>query len=141
MKKKICIIDGHGGGIGTTLIKYIRQVHENRLDLIAVGTNAIATASMLKAGAHKGVSGENALIQTVKKVDIIIGPVSITWANSILGEVTPGMAQAVMESRAVKILLPLHQENVLLLDFSNEPLPHMAMLIAGEKIKEVLQNV
>jgi len=72
MKKKICIIDGHGGGIGTTLIKYIRQVHENRLDLIAVGTNAIATASMLNAGAHKGVSGENALIQTVKKADIII---------------------------------------------------------------------
>ncbi len=58
MKKKICVIDGHGGGIGATLIKYIRQVHEDRLDLIAVGTNAIATAGMLKAGAQKGGSGE-----------------------------------------------------------------------------------
>lgn len=141
MKKKICIIDGHGGGIGATLIKYIRQIHENRLDLIAVGTNAIATASMLKAGAQKGVSGENALIQTVKKVDIIIGPVSITWANAILGEVTAGMAEAVMDSPAVKILLPLHQENVHLMDFSEEPMPHLAMAIAERKLKEVLNHV
>ncbi len=103
-RKKICIIDGHGGGIGYTLIKYIRQVHENRLDIIAIGTNAIATASMLKAGALKGASGENALILTVKKADVIIGPVSITWPNAMLGEVTAEMAQAVMDNPAVKIL-------------------------------------
>jgi hypothetical protein len=96
---------------------------------------------MLKAGAHEGVSGENALIRTVKKVDIIIGPVSITWANAILGEVSPMMAEAVMDSPAVKILLPLHQENVHLMDFSEEPLPHLAMAIAEKKLKEVLNHV
>ncbi len=141
MKKKICIIDGHGGGIGSTLIKYIRQVHESRIELIAIGTNAIATAGMVKAGAHKGVSGENALVQTVKKADIIIGPVSITWPNAILGEVTPAMAEAVMNSPALKILLPLHQENILLMDFSKEPLPHIAMAIAEKKLKEILDHV
>jgi len=123
------------------LIKYIRQVHENRLDLIAAGTNAIATASMLKAGAQKGASGESALIRTVKKVDVIIGPVSITWANAILGEVTSMMAEAIMDSPAVKILLPLHQENVALMDFSTEPLPHLALAIAEKKLMEVLNHV
>lgn len=141
MKKKLCIIDGHGGGIGTTLIKYIRQVHETRLEIIALGTNAIATASIIKAGAHKGASGENALIQTVKKADIIIGPVSISWPNAILGEVSPAMAEAVMDSPAIKILLPLHQENVLLMDFSKEPLPHIAMIIAEKKLTEILDHV
>lgn len=141
MKKRICILDGHGGGIGSTLIKYIRQVHKDRFQLIAIGTNAIATAAMLKSGAEKGVSGENALAETVKKADVIIAPVAVTWANAILGEVTPKMAQAVMDSPAAKILLPLHQEKVLLIDFSSEPLPHMAMMIAKDKIKEALQNV
>lgn len=141
MKKRICIIDGHGGGIGSTMIRYIKQRHKDRFELVAVGTNAIATAAMLKAGARKGVSGENALIYTVARVDIIIGPVSITWPNAILGENTPDMAEAVVSSPAVKILLPLHQENIHLIDFDNQPLPHIAMFIADEKIKEVLENV
>ncbi len=141
MKKKICIIDGHGGGIGATLIRYIRQTHKDRFDLMAVGTNAIATAAMLKAGAQKGVSGENALVVAVARADIIIGPVSITWPNAILGEVTPQMATAVMDSPGVKILLPLHQENIHLIDFEDQPLPHIAMFIADEKLKEVLQYV
>ncbi len=141
MKKNICIIDGHGGGIGATLIRYIRQAHKDRFDLMAVGTNAIATAAMLKAGAQKGVSGENALVMAVARADIIIGPVSITWPNAILGEVTPIMATAVMDSPGVKILLPLHQENIHLIDFEDQPLPHIAMFIADEKLKEVLQYV
>lgn len=141
MKKTICIIDGHGGGIGATLIRYMEQTHPGRFKLFAIGTNAIATASMLKAGAQKGLSGENALIQTVKKADIIIGPVSITWPNAILGEITPKMAQAVIDSPAVKILLPLHQENIHLIDFAEQPLPHIAMYIAEKKIMEVLKHV
>lgn len=141
MKKNICIIDGHGGGIGATLIRYVRQTHKDRFYLTAVGTNAIATAAMLKAGAQKGVSGENALVVAVARADIIIGPVSITWPNAILGEVTPEMATAVMDSPGVKILLPLHQENIHLIDFEDQPLPHIAMFIADEKLKEVLQYV
>ena len=141
MNKTICIIDGHGGGIGATLIRYIRQTHQNLFELVAIGTNAIATAAMLKAGAKKGISGENALVQTVAKADIIIGPVSITWPNAILGEVTPEMARAVIDSPGVKILQPLHQENIHLIDFSDQPLPHIAMYIADEKLKEILKNV
>lgn len=142
LKKTICIIDGHGGGIGAVIIKYIRQFHENRFDLLAIGTNAIATSAMLRAGAHKGASGENALIRNVPRVDVIIGPVSITWSNAGLGEITPLMARAVMDSPAPKILLPLHQENVHLMHFTEkEPLPHQATAIAETKLMEVLYRV
>jgi hypothetical protein len=141
-QKTICIIDGHGGGIGAAIIKYIRQFHENRFELVALGTNAIATSGMLKAGAHKGASGENALVLNVESADLIIGPISITWPNASLGEITPRMAGAVMESPAPKILLPLHRENVHLMHFSDkEPLPHQAMAIAETKIMEVLHHV
>ena len=141
-RKTICIIDGHGGGIGAAIIKYIRQFHGNRFDLMALGSNAIATAGMLKAGAHKGASGENALILNVKAADLITGPISITWPNASLGEITPRMAGAFMESPAPKILLPLHRENVHLMHFSDkEPLPHQAMAIAETKIMEVLHHV
>lgn len=141
-RKTICIIDGHGGGIGAAIIKYIRQFHENRFKLVALGTNAIATAGMLKAGAHNGASGKNALIRNVETADLIIGPISITWPNASLGEITPRMAGAVMESPAPKILLPLHRENVHLMHFSDkEPLPHQAMAIAETKIMEVLHHV
>jgi hypothetical protein len=68
-QKTICIIDGHGGGIGAAIIKYIRQFHENSFKLVALGTNAIATAGMLKAGAHNGASGENARIQKMELVN------------------------------------------------------------------------
>jgi hypothetical protein len=141
-KKTICIIDGHGGGIGAAIIKYIRQFHENRFELVALGTNAIATAGMLKAGAHKGASGENALVLNVESADLIIGPISITWPNASLGEITSRMAGAIMESPAPKILLPLHRENVHLMHFSDkEPLPHQAIAIAETKIMEVLHHV
>jgi hypothetical protein len=141
-QKTICIIDGHGGGIGATIIKYIRQFHENRFDLMALGTNAIATSGMLKAGAHKGASGENALILNVKSADLIVGPISITWPNASLGEITPEMARAIMDSPAPKILLPLHRENVHLMHFTDqEPLPHQAMAIAETKLMEVLHYV
>jgi len=140
-KKTVCVLDGYGGGIGATIIKYIREFHGDNLTLVALGTNAIAAATMLKAGAEQGVSGENAMIRTVESADVLVGPVSITWANAILGEVTPAMAEAVMGSTAVKILLPLHQENVLLVDFKDDPLPHLAMSIAQEKLSEVLRNV
>lgn len=141
-KKTICIIDGHGGGIGAAIIKYIRQFHENHFELVALGTNAIATSGMLRAGAHKGASGENALVLNVETADLIIGPISITWPNASLGEITPRMAGAVMESPAPKILLPLHRENVHLMHFSEkEPLPHQAMAIAETKIMEVLHHV
>jgi len=140
MLRRICVIDGQGGGIGATLIKYLKEAFGEDIELIALGTNAIATAQMLKARANKGASGENAICRTVMEVDCIVGPIGITWANAMLGEVTPRMAEAVMSSPAAKVLLPLSQEHVDIIGIFREPLPHLVQE-AVEKIKEVLENV
>ncbi|MFH1992137.1 MAG: DUF3842 family protein [Pseudomonadota bacterium] len=141
MRKRICIIDGQGGGIGATLIKYIKEAYGESVELIALGTNAIATAQMLKSGANKGASGENAICRSVAQAECIIGPIAITWANAMLGEVTPKMAEAVMSSPAIKILLPLSQESVEIVGLQKEPLPHLVRAVVEEKIKEVLKHV
>ena len=140
MRKRICIIDGQGGGIGATLIKYLKEAYGESVVLIALGTNAIATAQMLKAGANKGASGENAICRTVFQVECIVGPIAVTWANAMLGEVTPKMAEAVTSSPAIKILLPLSQESVEIVGIDKEPLPHLVQE-AVEKIKEVMKHV
>jgi hypothetical protein len=135
-RKRICIIDGQGGGIGATLIKYLRTRNPDRLETLALGTNAIATAQMMKAGANRGASGENAIVRTVSRADLILGPVAITWANAMLGEVTPRIAEAVTTSAAPKILLPLSQEDITIVGIVTEPLPHMVQ----QAIAVALQN-
>jgi hypothetical protein len=122
---RICVIDGQGGGIGSAIIKRLRDVLCETIELLALGTNAIATSQMLKAGANRGASGENAIVQTVKQVDIIIGPVGIVLAHSMMGEVTPGISEAVSASPARKLLIPLSQENVEIVGVSSAPLPHI----------------
>ncbi|MBW1923092.1 MAG: DUF3842 family protein [Deltaproteobacteria bacterium] len=140
MRKRICIIDGQGGGIGSTFVKYLKEVFGETVELIALGTNGIATARMLKAGANKGASGESAVCYTAPRADLIVGPISVTWANAMLGEVTPKMAEAIMSSPARKILLPLSQEMVEIVGTSQEPLPHLVQQ-AVERIKEVIGDV
>ncbi len=137
MLKRICIIDGQGGGIGATLIKYLKEAFGEELELIALGTNAIATAQMLKAGANKGASGENAICYMIESASYITGPISVTWANAMLGEVTPKMAEAVASCRARKFLLPLSQENSEIMGTSKEPLPHLVQEVV-ERIREIL---
>ena len=141
VKKRICVIDGQGGGIGATLIRYLKAAYGERVEIVALGTNAIATSQMLKAGANKGASGENAVCRTVAAVDCVIGPVAITWANAMLGEMTPRMAEAVTSSPAVKLLLPLSQENITIVGVADEPLPHLVQSLVGDKIKEVIDHV
>lgn len=121
--KKICIIDGQGGGIGSAIIKRIKERFGETIEVIALGTNAIATAQMLKARANKGASGSNAIVQTVKKADVIIGPVGILMPHAMMGEVTREMAEAICLSEAKKILLPLTQENIAIVGVSGLPLP------------------
>lgn len=140
MLKRICVVDGQGGGIGAAIIKYLRESIGDDFEVIGLGTNAIATAQMLKAGASKGASGENAICQTVMTADCIIGSISISWANAMLGEVTLKIAQAVILSPAKKIFIPLSQENVLIAGVKKEPLPHLIQE-AVEKLKEVLNRV
>ena len=141
MRKRICVIDGQGGGIGVSLIKYLREIHGESVEIAAVGTNAIATSQMMKAGANRGASGENAIVRTVAEADVIIGPIAITWANAMMGEVTPRSAQAVMSAPALKILLPLNREQVVIAGVYKEPLPHMIKILVEDELREVLSHV
>mgnify|MGYP001575690320 CR=1 FL=1 len=122
-KKRICVIDGQGGGIGSVVIKKLKERFEEQMEVIALGTNAIATAQMLKARANKGASGSNAIIQTVRRADVVIGPVGIIIPHAMMGEVTCEMAEAVSMSQARKILLPLSQENIGIVGLTGLPLP------------------
>ena len=139
--KRICVIDGQGGGIGSTIIKKLRDLAGERLEIVALGTNAIATSQMLKAKANRGASGENAIVQTAGKVDVIIGTISIVMANSMMGEVTPRMAEAVASSPAKKILLPLSQENVDIVGISSIPLPHLIETLIQENLKTICKEL
>lgn len=136
MLKRVCVVDGQGGGIGAAIIKALRARHGEALEIWALGTNAIATSQMMKAGANRGATGENAVIRTIGQTQLILGPVSITWANAMLGELTPAMAQAVTSCLAPKILLPLSQENIALVGVSHEPLPHLVEEMVNLNIKE-----
>jgi len=137
--KRICIIDGQGGGIGSAIIKRLTAAFGSDIDIIALGTNAIATAQMLKARANRGASGENAIVCTVRNVDVIIGPVSIIMANSMMGELTPAMAQAVASSPAKKLLLPLSQEKIEIVGLEMAPLPHLIDALIEENLKNILK--
>ena len=108
MTKQILIIDGQGGLLGKQLVDAIRKAAPDA-EITAVGTNSIATSSMLKAGAHQGATGENAVLVAVRHADIIAGPVGMVIADSLLGEITPAMAAAVGSSDAVKLLLPVNK--------------------------------
>ncbi len=124
------VMDGQGGGIGAAIIKGIRASMGLDLEILALGTNSIATSRMMKAGANKGGTGENAILHTSQTVDIITGPLAILMANSMMGEVTAPMAAAITSSPAKKILIPLTQENVKIVGVSGEPLPHLVNQVA-----------
>jgi hypothetical protein len=136
-KKLIAVIDGQGGGIGTVIIKRLREVFSEEVEVIGLGTNAMATGAMLKAGANKGASGENAIVQTVRTVDIVTGTIGILIANSMMGEVTPKMAEAIASSQAMKCLLSLKMAEVEIVGVSKEPLPHLVDQLV-RRIKEMI---
>jgi len=102
----ILVIDGMGGGIGKSVIEHIRNEFAD-VEIRAVGTNSIATSAMLKAGASHGATGENAVVYNCTKADYIIGAVGIVIANSMYGEISPKMAEAVSSSPGHKILIPM----------------------------------
>ena len=104
----IIVIDGQGGRMGAQLIEGIRTAGLP-LDVTAIGTNVLATSAMLKAGANRGATGENPVIVACRDAQVIVGPIGILAADSLLGEITPAMAVAVGQSRAIKLLLPVNQ--------------------------------
>lgn len=121
---KIGVIDGQGGGIGKHITEKLRKHLPEDVEIIALGTNSLATAAMLKAGANEGATGENAIIFMTDKVDVIVGSVSILAANSMLGELTPKVAEAIAVSKARKLLLPMNRVGIEIIGVVNEPLPH-----------------
>ncbi len=103
----VLVIDGQGGRIGRLLVEELAS-RTDQLDLICIGTNSIATSTMMKAGARRGATGENAIIVNCRTADFIIGPLGIVIADSMLGEISPAMARAVGQSSAVRLLIPLN---------------------------------
>jgi hypothetical protein len=137
---KVAVIDGQGGGIGSVLIKRMREAFQESVEIIALGTNAIAAAQMMKAGANRGASGENAIIVMARKVDLIVGPISIVLADAMMGELTPGMAAAVARSPARKFLLPLTQEPVEVVGVAPEPLPHLVEHLVVKRLRPLVEE-
>jgi hypothetical protein len=132
---KLAVVDGQGGGIGSLVVKRLRDEFGDSLEILALGTNATATAAMMKSRANKGATGENAIVLNASRADILIGPLSITLPNAMLGELTPRMAEAIVLSNAKKFLLPLNQEGVNVIGVEKEPLPHLI-----EKIIDIVRQ-
>lgn len=121
--KKILIIDGQGGQIGSQIIKSI--VNYDNIEIMAIGTNSTATSAMIKAGAKVGATGENPVIVGCKNADIIIGPIGIVIADSLYGEITPKMATAIGQSNAKKILIPVNKCNNLVAGIKEQNISEM----------------
>ena len=137
---RIAVIDGQGGGIGSLIIRKIKESYAERVEVWALGTNAIATSQMMKARANRGATGENAICHCVKQVDIILGSISILISNAMMGEVTSLMAEAVGTANAAKLLLPLTQEKVLVVGCDREPLPHLVDQLVNEHLNSYVTN-
>lgn len=133
--KRIIVMDGQGGGIGGAIIRRLKAHYGESVAVVALGTNAIATAQMLKAGANRGASGENAIVLTVREADVIVGPIALIMPHAMMGEFTPKMAEAVALSPARKLLLPLTQENLAVVGAPCLPLPHLIDVMIKEYIK------
>jgi hypothetical protein len=132
----IMVMDGQGGGIGAEIIKGLRQEVGTDAEILALGTNSTATSRMMRSGANKGATGENAIVRTSGRVDVIMGPLAIIISSSMMGEITSRMTEAICSSSARKILIPLTQENVQIVGINEEPLPHQVTR-AIKTIKEL----
>ncbi|MBR5329576.1 MAG: DUF3842 family protein [Firmicutes bacterium] len=133
---KIAVIDGQGGGIGRHITMALRSRLPEDVKIYGLGTNAIAMAAILKAGANEAATGENAIVHMANKVDVIVGSVAIMISGSMCGEVTSAMATAIGESSAKKVLLPINRNNVTIIGNVAEPVPHQI-----EKLVDALEEI
>ncbi len=134
---KVLVIDGQGGQLGGQIIKAVKGNFAD-MDITAVGTNATATATMLKAGANQAATGENPVLVACRKADIIVGPIGIVIADSLFGEITPGMAVAVGQAEAIRILLPVNKCDNLVAGISNVSMTDIVEDVV-RKMKEIIK--
>lgn len=135
----VAIVDGQGGGMGRALAEAVKKDFPD-LWVRALGTNALATAAMLKGGADEGATGENAVVFGAGRAHILLGPVGVLAANGLLGEVTPRMAEAIGASGAVKILLPSQRCSIRLAVGSGQPMQYYldeAMRLLDEEVRRL----
>ncbi|HQN18431.1 MAG TPA: DUF3842 family protein [Syntrophobacteraceae bacterium] len=137
---RIAVIDGQGGSVGSTIIKRIRKSHGESLQIWALGTNAAATSLMMKAHANRGASGENAVCHCVNQVDVVIGSLSILICNAMMGEITAAMVEAIGNSKATKLLLPITEEPVTVVGVISEPLPHLVERLVNDYLDPMLSE-
>ena len=135
---KLLIIDGQSGRLGAQIIEGLKKAGlPEQHEIIAVGTNALATSGMISAGAHQGATGENAVVVQCSRADIIVGPIGITLADAMLGEVSPRMAVAVGQSNAQRILLPTDKCTTFVV--GTMPMPRRQLIDAAvDKILQIL---
>ena len=138
---KILVVDGQGGGIGKALIEKLKAAGLSA-EIVGVGTNVAATNALIKAGADAGATGENAVVYNAARADIITGGSGILCANAMMGEISPGMAAAISQSNAVKMIVPLNRCRLRVCGLPDQPLPMRIDMAAAEivamaaKIKE-----
>lgn len=131
---KLLIIDAQGGGMGKQLVSAIKKEFP-LAEITAVGTNSLATSNMLKAGADHAATGENAVVVGCRRAEVIIGPVGIVIADSMYGEITPRMAEAVGQSEAKKFLLPMSHCNNTIVGVGNTSIGFLMASVIEELIQ------
>lgn len=139
---KLVVIDGQGGRMGKTIIEQLKKNCPDDLpfQIYALGTNSTATQAMIKGGADFGATGENPVIVNVQNADIIVGPIGIVIANSLLGEITPAIAAAVGSSPAYKILIPVNRCNHRIVGCQEAPLSEYLNQVCQEVLERLKES-
>ena len=139
MAAKVLVIDGQGGGLGRQLVSALAAACPEA-ELTAVGTNSLAANAMLKAGASRAATGENAVVVNCRRADVIVGPIGIVIADALLGEITPAMAAAVCQSEAKRVLVPINHCENYVVGVPDQPVSQL-VTAAAQKVKELCSGI
>ena len=139
MAAKVLVIDGQGGGLGRQLVSALAAACPEA-ELTAVGTNSLAANAMLKAGASRAATGENAVVVNCRHADVIVGPIGIVIADALLGEITPAMAAAVCQSGAKRVLVPINHCENYVVGVPDQPVSQL-VATAAQKVKELCSTI
>ena len=139
MAAKVLVIDGQGGGLGRQLVSALAAACPEA-ELTAVGTNSLAANAMLKAGASRAATGENAVVVNCRRADVIVGPIGIVIADALLGEITPAMAAAVCQSGAKRVLVPINHCENYVVGVPDQPVSQL-VAAAAQKVKELCSGM